>query len=75
MLACHTSMDLAELRAFEMRNGPIGSLYADETLASLHEQLQRLCTILVAVNSKSPEGAPGVVHYPRPHEISGIDEE
>lgn len=74
-LACHTSADLAELRAYEVVNGPIGQVYEREAFAALHDQMQRVCSILIAVNSKDPEDAPDVLRYPRSHEVYTFDDQ
>jgi hypothetical protein len=73
-LESHTSRDLAELRAYELRYGPIGPQYQLEVLASIHEQLQKLTSTVWAVNIEDPDDAPEVVHYPRPYEVFGYED-
>lgn len=75
MLACHSSTALTELRAYEMKNGPIGSQYEREALAAIHEQLQRLVSTLISVNVEDEDDVPPIVHFPRPHEIFNQEEE
>jgi hypothetical protein len=59
--------------AYEREDGPIGSRWSDETMAALHEQIQRLNHLLGAAHftdrkhKKNP--VPSPKHYPRPYEI------
>lgn len=70
-----SSEELAELRAYEYINGPIGPQYVQETLAALHEQLQRVVSTIIAVNTKDEDDIPNVASYPRPYEIYKSDGE
>lgn len=68
-----SSLELTEWQAFESLNGPLNTEWSDETLAALHEQLQRLSRIQGAAHftdrkhRKNP--VPEPKHYPRPHEM------
>lgn len=75
MLETVSSEELAELRAYEYINGPIGPQYVQETMAALHEQLQRIVSTLIAVNTKDEDDIPDVMTYPRPYEIYKHDGE
>lgn len=74
-LATHTSADLTELRAYEMKNGPIGQDYERETLAAIHEQLQRINQTLISVNVKDEDDVPPITPFPRPHQILTLHHE
>lgn len=70
MLASVTSREIAEWRAYERLNGPIGSsAYQEEALASMHEMLQHLARILIAQNVEDEDDIPDISHYPRPFEF------
>lgn len=77
MLETVTSEELAELRAYERINGPIGPHYMQEVLAAMHEQLQRIVSTVVAVNTpeKDEDNIPEVLRYPRPPEVFNPREE
>lgn len=75
LLETVSSRDLAELRAYERLNGPIGPQYIQESLACMHEQLQRIVAAVYAVNVKDEDDIPEVVAYPRPPEIFNPSEE
>lgn len=60
-----TSTELAELRAYELVNGPIGSQYSDDALAAIHEQLQQVCRLLVAQNAEDEDDIPQFHPFPR----------
>jgi len=73
MLDRISSLELAEWRAYERHAGPLGNGYGDETLAALHEQLQRANHLLGAAHftdkkhRKNP--VPKPEKYPRPSEV------
>jgi hypothetical protein len=69
-----SARQLTEYQAYELVAGPIGSRYSEEALANIHEELQSLKQVLMAVNMKDPEEAPPVIHYPRPGEF-GLEED
>lgn len=63
------SYELAQWRAFEKRNGPLGSVYSDDMLANIHEQLQAVQFILgrMSAGDESPVPQPHKVR--RPNEV------
>jgi hypothetical protein len=76
LLESVTSQELAELRAYEIVNGPIGSTqYADEALASIHELLQQIARLLMAQNAEDEDDIPPLVPYPRPADIFTLQED
>jgi hypothetical protein len=75
MLSCVGANELAEYRAYEYLNGPIGPAYEQQTLAAIHEQLQLIVMTLRQANAKDPDDVPGVVLYPRPNEVYKLGEE
>lgn len=54
-----SSQELSRWRAYEHAFGPLGTVYADDLLAGIYEQLQ-------AFNS---DGKQQIPRHPRPHEI------
>ena len=76
MLESVTSQELAELRAYEIVNGPIGSTeYADEALASIHEVLQQIARLLMAQSADDEDDIPPLVRFPRPTDIFGLGDD
>lgn len=69
MLADTTSYELSELAAYELINGPIGGRYSEELLADIHQQLQRVCSILIAQHVEHEQQVPQPQRYPRPHDV------
>lgn len=61
------SRELSEWQAYERAVGPIGRQYADDMLASIHEQLQFLSYLTGAQYGENP--APEPQRVPRPNEI------
>jgi hypothetical protein len=68
-----SSRELTEWMAYEIEEGPLGPRWQDETMAAIHEQLQRLNHIQGAAHftdrkhKKNP--VPSPKHYTRPYEI------
>lgn len=76
MLASLTSREIAEWRAYELLNGPVGPSYEQNALASIHEMVQQLCRIMISVNSEEgSSGVPDIIRYPRPDEFLRQTEE
>lgn len=75
MLRSVTSRELAEWRAYEFVNGPVGPQYEQEALASIHEMLQQVARLLVAQNAKDEDDIPAIVRYPRPFDVFRNKEE
>lgn len=73
LLASVTSRDLAELRAYELVNGPIDSQYSDDLLAAIHEQLQQVCRLLIAQGADEDDDIPDVHRYPRTYEMFELE--
>lgn len=73
LLESTTSRDLAELRAYELTNGPIGSQYSDDILAAIHEQLQQVCRLLIAQGAEDEDDIPDLHRYPRTYEMFQLD--
>lgn len=70
MLARVTSRELAELKAYELFNGPIGKdEYTHDVLAAIHEQLQQIGRLLIAQNASDEDEIPDIAHYPRSREV------
>lgn len=71
-----TSYELTEWMAYERHAGPLGAQWANEAIASLHEQLQFLNYMTGQAHftdkndRKGP--APKPSHYPRPSEIASL---
>jgi len=75
MLRSLSSVEIAEWRAYELLNGPLGSSYEQNALASIHEMVQQLCRVMIAVNSEDSSGVPDIVRYPRPDDFLREPEE
>lgn len=64
-----TSQEIAELQAYELKNGPIGGQYSEGLLANIHEMLQQIARILVAQNVEDASDVPKLQRYPRPQDV------
>lgn len=62
-----TARELSEWEAYERAVGPLGSLYHDDVLAAIQEQLQVLNRLTGAQFEDNP--APVPKSYPRPSEV------
>lgn len=71
LLSGITAYELTEWEAYERAFGPLGPQYSDNALAEIHEELQKICYVLGAVNTgkdqENPVPEPRPV--PRPHEM------
>lgn len=62
--------------AYEVANGPIGGRYSEEALASIQEQLQHVCRVLIAQSVEDGDEIPELKPYPRPGAVygAGVDD-
>lgn len=63
------SYELAQWRAFERVNGPLGHQYSDDMLANIHEQLQACQFILGRLSAGDESPVPMPHRVLRPHEV------
>lgn len=75
LLASVTSRDLAELRAYELVHGTVDSQYSDDLLASIHEQLQQVCRLLIAQGAEEEDEIPEIHPYPRTYQMFQLEED
>jgi hypothetical protein len=79
LLAAVSSRELSEWEAYERHAGPLDTVWQDEVMAGIHEQLQQLNRLQGAAHftdkkhTKNP--APEPKHYPRPRELYERDED
>lgn len=59
--------------AYEIANGPIGGRYSEEALASIQEQLQHVCRVLIAQGVEDDDEIPKLKPYPRPGAVYGSE--